>query len=208
MVPARPRRHRSLVTLSRLLPFPLKEAAAPGAQRTRLVSPAPGTLGRSPATPGFPLLSRMQQHLRALGPRPRQTCRPTGWSARSADAGRWLTPPTRTGRPAKASQPHAVGSHRPKAAGDSGARPLSAGLSPSRGSTGAGTQGAIWESSKTRIQMLRSLCPNPGGSGLGWRALAALPSYETHGFRHRSLKRQVPKRSRLRDQVSLLNLSL
>lgn len=35
VVPARPRRHRSLVTLSRLLPFPLKEAAAPGAQRTR-----------------------------------------------------------------------------------------------------------------------------------------------------------------------------
>lgn len=52
-VPARPRRHRSLVTLSRLLPFPLKEAAAPGAQRTRPVSPAqphcgpPACTGRS-----------------------------------------------------------------------------------------------------------------------------------------------------------------
>lgn len=46
-VPARPGRHRSLVTLRCLLPFPLEEAAAPGAQRRRTVSP----MHISPASP-------------------------------------------------------------------------------------------------------------------------------------------------------------
>lgn len=40
----------------------------------------------------------------------------------------------------------------------------------------------MWESRKTRSQLLGSLCAKPGGNGQGRRALAALPGYDTHGF--------------------------
>lgn len=48
--------------------------------------------------------------------------------------------------------------------------------------TRAGTPRAMWESRKTRSQLLGSLCAKPGGNGRGRRALAALPGYDTHGF--------------------------
>lgn len=179
MGPARPGRHRSLVTLSRLLPFPLKEAAAPGAQRTRRVNPEPGTPGRSlapreglPTTPAFPPLSCMQQHLGAPG------------SARWAAAGGRLTPPARTGSPAKGT----AGRCGPSRLGQQHEEP--------RGKTGK--RGASRSAPSARSP------EETDGDGEPW---LLFPATTRAGFPHRALQGQVPKRSWLRDQVSLLNLS-
>lgn len=89
--------------------------------------------------PAVPPLVLMQQHLCLPGPGP-ATLPGSG-----AAAGGWMTPPAHTGRAATASW-------------DFPERWTGLSLP---GSTGAGTQGAIWESGETETQVFHSLCPTP-----------------------------------------------
>lgn len=112
VVPARPRRHRSLVTLSRLLPFPLKEAAAPGAQRTRRVSPVPGTL-RCPHHP--PTCPHATEPLPAR-PRPHHIAGMGGrcWWVDDTTSPDWETSHGQLGCPT--ARPHSAGRASPSQA--------------------------------------------------------------------------------------------
>lgn len=127
----------------------------------------------------------MQQHL----------CLPGQAPPHCGDGGQVLvTPPARAGRPdtAMCSVPLP------------GPRELPLGrASPSQ----AGTQGAIWESSKTRTQVLHSLCPTPEEVDWDGELWLLFPATRHMVFTLFTKKNQVPKRPRLRDQVSLLNLS-
>lgn len=199
VVPARPRRHRSLVTLSRLLPFPLKEAAAPGAQRTRRESqPRTQQPAMSPQcvsnVPAIPLLVFMQQHLCPPGPGP------TTLLGQGAGAGGWMTPPAQTGRAATASW----GVPLP------GLRVPAGLLPPSQASPSQAPLEHKEPSGKAIKQGPRcsppSVSPQRKWTGMVSSGCFSQPQ-DTRFSTLFTKKNQVPKRPQLRDQVSLLNLS-
>lgn len=130
------------MTLRCLLPFPLEEAAAPGAQRRRTVSP-------THVSPASPRLLTCNSSARPA-PGPAGPAREVGSSSRvDGTTCAWANARGRTLRVLVLLPMGKRGAQPPESP--------EAGLASSRGSAGAGTRGAKRGSSETRIQILRSL---------------------------------------------------